>query len=146
MYLFWRFSRNRFSPRYINIATCWGKQHKIRPEGTKKETRENKANIGGSTKNRDDAPPLRPPKISHHAPSTQNRAAYQTTPSRRKATMTKLLPGQILGFPPAHYLGVGKRYTRHPSGKKATPAGATASVPRRQGFLQTTQKPRVDDA
>jgi len=46
-------------------------------------------------------PPLRPPPSSHHTP-WHRPAAYQAAPPRRNATPTTLLPGRVLGFPPAY--------------------------------------------
>jgi hypothetical protein len=70
-------------------------------------------------------------------------AAYQATPLRRDATMTTLLPGQILGFPPV----CGGAWERGTPGAlqegMAAPEGVTASVSAiRQGILPTPKKPR----
>uniref|UniRef100_M8BI14 Uncharacterized protein n=1 Tax=Aegilops tauschii TaxID=37682 RepID=M8BI14_AEGTA len=49
--------------------------------------------------NDEDPQPLRPPQNSTTLQALQT-AAHQATPSRRIATPTTLLPGQVLGFPP----------------------------------------------
>ena len=104
-YLYLSLSRNRLSPRYINIATtrdnCWGHSTSKPKRNTRRKKRESNANSVGSTKNEDDPQPLRPPENSHHALSTRC-TVHQATPSRRGATTTTLLPGLVLGFPPVH--------------------------------------------
>uniref|UniRef100_A0A8R7VHI6 Uncharacterized protein n=1 Tax=Triticum urartu TaxID=4572 RepID=A0A8R7VHI6_TRIUA len=54
-------------------------------------------------------------------------AAYQATPSGRNATMSTLLPGQALGFPPGGAWGRGKPGALREG--PVAPAGVTALVP-----------------
>ena len=105
-----------FLPSYIYTATnrynrkaTAGANSTLMPKRKKKEQkRENKADIGGSTKNKDDSQPLRPPENYHHAPSTPQRLIPSNT-SKKGATTTTLLPGQFLGFPLV-CSEVGRRY------------------------------------
>uniref|UniRef100_A0A8R7TSH1 Uncharacterized protein n=1 Tax=Triticum urartu TaxID=4572 RepID=A0A8R7TSH1_TRIUA len=70
----------------------------------------------------------RPPSLSHHTPWHRT-VAYQAAPPRRNATSTTLLPGHVLGFPPAYggELGMGSADALQ-EGMMAS-SGVTASEP-----------------
>jgi hypothetical protein len=121
--------RNRLSPRYINIAHDqdnrihgWGKQHKHAQKKTQKKERESNAEKVGSTKTE-----MPRNRCARRRISTTFLAlgspAYQATPSRRDATMTPLLPGVILGFPPVRARTGRQGFTQRPSRRKGGARG-----------------------
>lgn len=56
-------------------------------------------------------------------------AAYEATPSGRNTTMTTLLPGLVLGFPPVRGGARGRGIPDALQEGTAAPTGVTASVP-----------------
>jgi hypothetical protein len=77
--------------------------------------------------NKDNLPLLHHPENSHHTPSTSNHRVPSNTFKKENddnaaaaQTSPRVSPGTLWG--------VEKRYTRGPSGRKAAPAGVTASV------------------
>jgi hypothetical protein len=80
-------------------------------------------------RNKDDPPPLCPPENSHHAPSTLKRRVRSNTFKKESdddddAAAARTSPR----VSPSTQRGVGKGYTRGPSGRKAAPTGVTMWV------------------
>src|SRR4051812_30746792 len=88
---------------------------------------------------------MRPPKKYHHTPSTpKHRVSSSTSKKENDDNDATARTGPRVS--PDTLRGVGKRFTRRPLGRTATPAGVTTSVSRRQGFLPTPQKTTHPDA
>jgi hypothetical protein len=101
-----------------------GPQHNLAQKKRKKYTN---ADTGIST-NKVDPPPLRHPENPYHVPSTLKCRVLSNTfkkESNDDAAAARTSPRVFPGTPRE----VGKGYTRCPSGRKATPAGVTTSVP-----------------
>jgi hypothetical protein len=101
-----------------------GPQHNLAQKKKKKETN---VDTGRST-NKDNPPPLRHPENFYHVPSTSNRRVPSNTfkkESNDDVAAARTSHRVSSGMP----RGVGKGYTRSPSGRKATPADITTSVP-----------------
>ena len=80
-------------------------------------------------------PPLCIPKHQHRV----QRSLWRAAPPRRNATPMTLLPGRVLGFPPARGGRWGMDITDTLQEGMVAPAGVTASEPKnRQGFLLHT--------
>jgi hypothetical protein len=124
-------SQNRLSPRYINIAiTRYYKlaRAEAQPSLKKRERKKRETNADtGNQRYKDDPPPLRSPENSHHAPSTSKHRVPSNTFKKEndnEAAAARTSPR----VSPSTQRGVGKGYTRCPSGKKAAPTGVTASM------------------
>ena len=119
-------------PRFVFQSTntdhraCSGEKHN-KPKRKRKNKEERNANNGSLTK-RGDPPPLRPPDSTHHILRLRS-AAYQAAPPRRDATPTTLLPGRVLGFPPARGREWGMDTSDTLQEGMVAPAGVTASEP-----------------
>jgi hypothetical protein len=115
-------TRNRLAPRYINIATTrynelLGPSAQASPKEKREKKKRKQCRDRRIDENEDDPQPLRPSENSHHAPSTPKRRVPSNTYKKESddnaaaaQTNPRVSPGTLWG--------VGKRYTRRPSGRK----------------------------
>jgi hypothetical protein len=135
------FSRNRLSPRYINIATtiqqaCWGRST-TKPKGTNRE-KEKECQHRQIDKNEDNPPPLRLPEKSYHTPSTPNYRVPNNTFNKEDdddaaavRTNPRVSPG------PRRGLGEGVHPTPSRKARRRPRASPRRRRQSQQGFLPT---------
>ena len=113
----------------------------------KKEQRRRKKCQQAARQSADDPPPLRPSKLIHHRPRLRP-AAYQAAPPARDATSTTLLPGRVLGFPPARERKWGMDTSDTLQEGMVATSAVTASEPEesRQGISPALQAPPPNQA